>query len=101
RRRARVDPVEVALDQVEQRGALAGRGLVADVVDEARVPVHVQQVRPVPARQQARGDGEVLPGLKPVAGPAFRGLVPQALADGHGFLRRRRRTEASEYPITE
>ena len=60
RRLAVVAPCELALELVEQGAAIA-LGLVAEDVDEAAVAVDAAQVRAERAREEQRGDGEVLP----------------------------------------
>jgi hypothetical protein len=68
-----VDPIQLALDPVEQRQPIARR-LVPDVVDQARKAVDGEQVRADLARQHAACHGEVL----------TRRLGHHGAARGHG-----------------
>jgi predicted transcriptional regulator len=52
------------------------RRLVADLVDEARVAVDVEQAGPVAGGQQPGGHREVLGRLEAVSDPSFVALIP-------------------------
>ncbi len=74
-RSSREGEVELALDLVEE-GERLGNPLVADVVGQPREAVQRHEVLALGARQQARGDGEVL-GPGQLGQAALVGVGPQ------------------------